>query len=743
MNERSPGPDPIDRAELEGRLRAALAASSLPAAPGTLRASLERLPSTATRPVLMPRLSPVRGLPIAATAIVVVALVGAGLAGRFSGPAASVPPTASFGPTTSGLAATGAPTGPLGSQLALIPWIDATPPPAPGKPTPRPVPPGTRSCAAADLTATASWEGATGSMAGGIGVTNVSSTACVIDGPPKLVVILAGTTTMQTAYVAVDAAGPAGTTPPGPGLLEPGDRGDWWLFWTNWCGNPLVPTDVLVTLPDGSGPLHAVPDTTISGAAVGLSRPRCDAPESPSSLTAMAFEYRAPEPAIVEPQPAAATITAPATATIGQDVTFTVTLTNRGDKPAIFDPCPTYSEDLLVGGVRLKPPADREYALNCAALGGPMAPGATVTFEMRYPIPDSIAPGPAELLWSMDPGGPFDTGAFGRVPVEIVAGGDVPALTVDGPTVSVSPSTGLVDGQVVTVHVTGFGVGGKVFLSECSSAQAATSLGCGAELAAQTLLVTDDSRQGSATFTVTAHASAGPVPADGVQTCSTDCVIVATLGGGYPFVVAPISFGTALSPVQGACPIHPAVVDPPGLDCAAAVSAALSRLVTFHPAIVSIEVGRGAACPPNTRCYAPPPGDIHGFVVVHFASGDAVMVPVVGIGPGRVTAGTPSSWPVPACPDPSSLTPAPTLTCAAAVTAATPRLPAGHSEIVSTIFNFGTWCPAGAGCTPTLGDRGYVVFSFADREPLMVRVVEHASTGNIVASPAEPYPPTP
>jgi hypothetical protein len=102
-------------------------------------------------------------------------------------------------------------------------------------------------------------------------------------------------------------------------------------------------------------------------------------------------------------------------------VTFTVALTNLGDKPAVFDPCPTYSEDLIVAGLRLKLPADHEYALNCSAIGSALAPGATVVLKMRYPIPNHIALGSAELVWSMDPGGPFDTGAFGRVPIEIVS----------------------------------------------------------------------------------------------------------------------------------------------------------------------------------------------------------------------------------------------------------------------------------------------------------------------------------
>jgi Neocarzinostatin family len=116
----------------------------------------------------------------------------------------------------------------------------------------------------------------------------------------------------------------------------------------------------------------------------------------------------------------------------------------------------------------------------------------------------------------------------------------VPALTVDHPTLAVSPAVGLKDGQVVQVSVAGFGVGGKVFLSECASAEAASYLGCGAELAAQTFLVTDENRAGAASLTVRASA-AGKAPSTGPLTpCADRCVIMATLGS--VFVVAPIAF---------------------------------------------------------------------------------------------------------------------------------------------------------------------------------------------------------
>lgn len=408
-----PGPEDLDR-----RLRRAFSAAPLPGAPDTLRASLETLPARAGRPQVAARWSPARKLQGAAVAVIALALVGAALASRLAGPSASTLPSGSASPTAS--AGTTASTAPSGGPQAVIPWAAATLPPQPGRPTPRPVPPGTRMCAPADLTATAGWDGATGLMAGSIRVTNVNSTACVLDGPPELVVIKAGTTTMPTAYSVAAGPGPSGAQPPGPALLEPGDHGAWWLSWANWCGQDLVPTTAVVTLPDGSGPLIAGPGSSTPNPGIG-GTPRCDAQGSPSSLSVTAFEYQPPEPPLLEPQPASALITTPPTATIGQDVTFTVALTNLGDKPAVFDPCPTFSEDILVAGVRLNPPADHEYALNCSAIASALAPGATIVLEMRYPIPSYVAAGPAELLWSMDPGGPFDTGAFGRVPIEIVS----------------------------------------------------------------------------------------------------------------------------------------------------------------------------------------------------------------------------------------------------------------------------------------------------------------------------------
>jgi hypothetical protein len=118
----------------------------------------------------------------------------------------------------------------------------------------------------------------------------------------------------------------------------------------------------------------------------------------------------------------------------------------------------------------------------------------------------------------------------------------VPALTVSDPQVSVTPSGQLDDGQSVVVRVTGFGVGGKVWVSECATASSANDLGCGAQLAAQTLIATNGNRAGYAAFTIHAQAQAGPFNTGPIEVCSDMCVIVATLGGGFAFAYAGISF---------------------------------------------------------------------------------------------------------------------------------------------------------------------------------------------------------
>jgi hypothetical protein len=172
------------------------------------------------------------------------------------------------------------------------------------------------------------------------------------------------------------------------------------------------------------------------------------------------------------------------------------------------------------------------------------------TIDRAFVVPDGLVvigyPGASAQLpvWhvtALPPLAQQPSGVPAAVPVASEA--PVPALTVDHPRVIVTPSSGLKDGETVQVQVTGFGVGGKVWLSECASASAATNLGCGAQLAAQTFLVTDDSRAGRTGFTVHALAPVRPLLATPAATCADQCVLVATLGAGA-YVVAPIRFSS-------------------------------------------------------------------------------------------------------------------------------------------------------------------------------------------------------
>lgn len=122
-----------------------------------------------------------------------------------------------------------------------------------------------------------------------------------------------------------------------------------------------------------------------------------------------------------------------------------------------------------------------------------------------------------------------------------------PELTLH-PAVSVSPGSSLAEGSVVQVRVTGFGDGAKVWVSECASAAIASDLGCGRQLAAQTLIVTDPSGSGSARFEVSRDAATQPINRKPTATCTTDCVVVATLGQGNMWTLASLAFA---SPATG------------------------------------------------------------------------------------------------------------------------------------------------------------------------------------------------
>ncbi|MGH3494847.1 MAG: neocarzinostatin apoprotein domain-containing protein, partial [Sciscionella sp.] len=126
-------------------------------------------------------------------------------------------------------------------------------------------------------------------------------------------------------------------------------------------------------------------------------------------------------------------------------------------------------------------------------------------------------------------------------------------LAVSSPTLTVSPSTGLVAGQQVQVSVAGFAQHVTLSLSECAAPPApASGAGCGASGAFA--LYTANSGSAQTSFTVRPSATSGRNGPQ--QVCHQQCVLVAVVikyrtgvpRGPAPMALAPLSFSAAAQP---------------------------------------------------------------------------------------------------------------------------------------------------------------------------------------------------
>ena len=71
------------------------------------------------------------------------------------------------------------------------------------------------------------------------------------------------------------------------------------------------------------------------------------------------------------------------------------------------------------------------------------------------------------------------------------------------------------------------------------------------------------------------------------------------------------------------------------IPCSRAIDAAVSALGNDADRVAAAWFRYGVACPPNARCAAPEPGT--GYVVLRFADGPTIVVPVQVAGPGFAT----------------------------------------------------------------------------------------------------------
>jgi hypothetical protein len=287
----------------------------------------------------------------------------------------------------------------------VIPWI-----PAPagtmsidqGQPT---VPPATPACTTGQLQASASWEGATGSLAGSVLFTNRGTAPCVLAGYPSIELVDRHGRALR--LTGDPPLGKSKADPP-PVLLRSTSRAHVEFWWLNWCRQDPGPIGVRVTLPRGGVLAPNVDPNTPRQLT-----PRCDTPGSPSRLSRGPFVAEASPP---PPDPLSnlrVNAATPGSVVTGQALNYTVTLANPTTTSVSLRDCPSYEESLTVdtGGT-----ASERHLLNCTLVGEIRA-GQEVTFAMALGLPAGLRTGNGVLVWVLlleDPPGT-------KVPVTVVS----------------------------------------------------------------------------------------------------------------------------------------------------------------------------------------------------------------------------------------------------------------------------------------------------------------------------------
>ncbi len=156
--------------------------------------------------------------------------------------------------------------------------------------------PSVQSCLAEDLKAVAGYQGATGSMAGGVSFTNVSATSCVLEGRPGIHVTDAKGSLMPVANLPFNGGAEGEGTPAptmeskGPLVLRPGETAFVFFKWQNWCAHAQGPFTLAVALPGEGGQLN-VPAQYPGGKPISTT-PRCDQSDATSTIIIWPFEHR-------------------------------------------------------------------------------------------------------------------------------------------------------------------------------------------------------------------------------------------------------------------------------------------------------------------------------------------------------------------------------------------------------------------------------------------------------------------
>jgi Protein of unknown function (DUF4232) len=277
-------------------------------------------------------------------------------------PLSSGAPPASVTPSITAVDDTGA-----------VPWVDRPGTIFVGSPLPVALlPTGGPPCRASDLkVSSADMSGAMGEMFFRYDFTNVSSTACILRGFPRVVANLPG----KPPLVATD-----GTTffgfPLEPETTAPGASTSLVLGTSRDCSSALDDPTITVSI-RGSG-------TIVLPGDIG---PLC-------GLFANQFGVQPAEPDYTKSpvDGATATLELPGSVKAGGTLRYVVDLTNPTSSDMVLDPCPTYWQWI---GVASKVPIE----LNCDAVPV-LAAHTTHRFSMELAVPADVPTGQATAYWN-------------------------------------------------------------------------------------------------------------------------------------------------------------------------------------------------------------------------------------------------------------------------------------------------------------------------------------------------------
>ena len=288
------------------------------------------------------------------------------------------------------------------SPSPVVPWLDRHPVKATAHPALAPP------CRAGELHAHLFLQGATGSLVGGVDLTNAGTSACSLLGRPDVSFTgaAAAATHWRVKRIARSAEPPDVIVEPQGSLraLQPGKSAAVSLYWSNWCGPGSRSAGGSGTPPDG---LRIGLESRTS-LVVPLARaPRCDAAQSPSLLSVAPFTPTARRLPPSSRLPLAVAIVGPRPVAVkpglrafrvrrGELLHYRVALTNTGATAFRFtrSSCPSYLEQLAG-----RPQA---YVLNCRPVAA-IPPHRTVLFEMQIPVPAGARLGNESLTWELAP----------------------------------------------------------------------------------------------------------------------------------------------------------------------------------------------------------------------------------------------------------------------------------------------------------------------------------------------------